>query len=277
MRAHWLVVALLGAVPATKATGACAYRSVNGTVNATGIDDWTFVNTPIWAILRYSGGIASEVEIANHDSAHASYFSGVATGTNQFNAGTGRTGQEVGPGTTVHFPLSIYQSRSSPLQSIEVTWEYCASGGSAHTWSPKPPRTGGHSTPELEAALLAAIKRGDTDAVPQLLQQGASPDAADPRYGYTALMLAARGNAIDAVRALLDAHADPNRRAGDGYTALLFAANCGDAGVGVVQLLLQSGADPHARQKDGFSALGIIRGGSAPQMESVLRRAGVPE
>jgi hypothetical protein len=244
----------------------CSYRSFDGTVKAGGVDSWTYVNTPIWAVLRYSGGLASELEIENHDPAHAIYFSGPATGTNQFNAGNGRTGQEVSPGGKTSFALSLYQSRGSPITSIAVTWEYCAAGASAKAWTPKPNNAGGHSTPELEAALLAAVKRGELDAIMQLLQSGASADATDPRYGYSALMLAARANSLDAVRALLDAHADPNRK-----------ANCGDAGIAVVQLLLQSGADPRARQKDGFTALGIIRGGTAPRMESVLRAAGVPQ
>jgi hypothetical protein len=266
-----LLAILIAALPLVAADD-CQYRSSNGTVNVSGVDIWTYINTPIWAVLRFSGGIASELYVENHDAAHPIYFSGLATGTNQFNAGNGRTGQEVSSGAKFSFPLSIYQSRNHPVTSIDVTWQYCDS----KQWSAKP-KPGGRSTPESEAALLAAIKRGDIDAVIQLLQSGASPDATDPQYGYTALMLAARSSALGIVQALLDAHADPNRKAKDGYTALLFAANCGDAGINVVQLLLQSGADPRARQNDGFSALGIVRGGTAPQMENVLRGAGVPD
>jgi len=90
-------------------------------------------------------------------------------------------------------------------------------------------------------------------------------------------MTAARANSILLTSILLDLHADPNRKATDGYTALLFGANCGDRAVELVKLLLKNGADPRARQNKGFSALGIIKGGTAPQMEAVLRGAGVPD
>ena len=95
----------------------CQYRSFNGTVSLTGVDGWTFTNTPIWAILHFAGGVASEMYVENHDPANAIYFSGVATGSNQYNAASGRTGEQVTPGGALHFPLSIYQSREAPVTS----------------------------------------------------------------------------------------------------------------------------------------------------------------
>jgi len=254
----------------------CHYVATSGIVNATGMDTKTYAETPIWAQLKFADGLASELYVENHDSQNPIYFSGTATGTNQYNAGTGRTGEQVAPGGQTHFQLSIYQSRANPVTQIDVTWQYCASAIARKAWSAKPKQRG-QSTPELEAALLAAIKGADNESAITALQSGASPDANDARYGYTALMLAARKNNFEIVEVLLEAGADPNRKANDGYTALLFSANCGDAGLQVAQTLLKAGADPKARQNRGYSALGIIAGGTAPQMEALLRRSGVPE
>ena len=142
-------------------------------------------------------------------------------------------------------------------------------------WGAKPKLR--RSNPELDAALLIAIKANDADKALQFLEQGASPDAVDPRYGYTALMLAARLNNREIVTALLQSGADVNARAKDGWTALMFSANCGDAGVGIAEMLLKAGADRNARHNDGYSALGILSGSSATQMQSLLRRYGVPQ
>jgi ankyrin repeat protein len=68
-----------------------------------------------------------------------------------------------------------------------------------------------------------------------------------------------------------------NARAKDGWTALMFSANCGDAGIGIAETLLKAGADPKARHNDGYSALGILNGSNATQMQDLLRRNGVPQ
>ncbi|HEX5227421.1 MAG TPA: ankyrin repeat domain-containing protein [Bryobacteraceae bacterium] len=253
----------------------CAYRTVEGTVGSAGPDDRTYIDTPIWAQLIFADGIASQLLVTNFDPKHSIYFSCLATGTNQYNAGNGRTGEQVGPGQTTHYPLSIYQSRSNPVRKIDVTWQYCGDPAAKQAWGAKPKLR--RSNPELDAALLAALKANDADKALQLIQQGAGPDAVDPRYGYTALMLAARVNNREIVAALLQAGADVNARAKDGWTALLFSANCGDAGVSIAETILKAGADPNARHNRGYSALGILSGSSAAQMQSLLRRYGVPQ
>lgn len=253
----------------------CAYRTLDGTVGIAGPDDRTYIETPIWAELVMADGIASQLLITNFDSKHPIYFSGLATGTNQYNAGNGRTGEYVGPGQTTRYPLSIYQSRNNPVRKIDVTWQYCGDPSAKQAWGAKPKLR--RSNPELDAGLLSAIKANDADKALQLLQQGAGPDAVDPRYGYTALMLAARLNSQELVTALLQAGADVNVRARDGWTALMFSANCGDAGVAIAEMLLKAGADPKARHNNGYSALGILSGSNATQMQSLLRRYGVPQ
>jgi hypothetical protein len=253
----------------------CAYRTLDGVAGIIGPDSRTYIETPIWSQLIMADGIASQLLVTNFDPKYPIYFSGLATGTNQYNAGNGRTGEYLGPGQTTRFMLSIYQSRNNPVTKIDVTWQYCGDPSTKQAWGAKPKLR--RSNPALDAALLAAIKANDTDKALQLLEQGASPDAVDPAYGYTALMLAARINSRELVGVLLQSGADVNIRAKDGWTALMFSANCGDAGVGIAETLLTAGADAKARHNDGFSALGILSGSGATQMQSLLRRYGVPQ
>jgi hypothetical protein len=253
----------------------CALRTLDGSVGIAGPDDRTYIETPIWSQLIMADGIASQLLVTNFDSKHPIYFSGLATGTNQYNASNGHTGEYVGPGQTIRHMLSIYQSRNNPVTRIDVTWQYCGDPPAKQAWGAKPKLR--RFNPELDAALLSAIKANDAEKALLLLQQGASPDAIDPRYGYTALMLAARVNSLEIATALLQAGADANARANDGWTALMFSANCGDAGVSIAEMILKAGADPKARHNKGYSALGILSGSSATQMQSLLRRYGVPE
>ena len=50
-------------------------------------------------------------------------------------------------------------------------------------------------------------------------------------------MLGARSNQLEIVKALVKAGAGVNRKASDGYTALMFAALCGDRGVETARFL----------------------------------------
>ena len=92
--------------------------------------------------------------------------------------------------------------------------------------------------------LLDAARRGDTDAVRALLQAGADPNLAQGD-GLTALHLAAREGHLEIVDALIGAGAETAAvtRIGD-YTPLHLAGGAGQAGV--VGALLGAGADPGA-------------------------------
>jgi ankyrin repeat protein len=75
-----------------------------------------------------------------------------------------------------------------------------------------------------------------------------------PKGGWTALMYAARENAIDAVAAMADAHVDLNARsATEGTTALQLAVI--NAHYDLARLLLDKGADPNVVDSSGMSAL----------------------
>lgn len=72
---------------------------------------------------------------------------------------------------------------------------------------------------------------------------------------YAPLHLAARENADDAARVLLQAGADPNVRDKDGSTPLHLAAMTDSAAAALV--LLDNGADANARNDDGSTPLAV--------------------
>ncbi|MGQ0674777.1 MAG: ankyrin repeat domain-containing protein [Rhodospirillales bacterium] len=100
---------------------------------------------------------------------------------------------------------------------------------------------------ELEArdagggsALYRAAEADVPGLVALLLARGANPDALNPGDGNTAVMMASNRGAIEAVRMLIAAGADVNRRAKDGWTALEAAEMIGDDAI--MDLLKQAGA-----------------------------------
>jgi hypothetical protein len=88
-----------------------------------------------------------------------------------------------------------------------------------------------------------------------LIAKGAVIDAAD-ESGWTALMYAAYFDSYDseAVRLLLEAHADPNRVSMHGDTALMMAAYYGYLN----ESLLDKGAEINAQNADGVTALMLL-------------------
>jgi ankyrin repeat protein len=74
-----------------------------------------------------------------------------------------------------------------------------------------------------------------------------------PRGGWTALMFAARQNAVDAAAALADAKADLNATDPDGTTALHLAIL--NVHYDLATMLLRKGADPNVGDNSGMTAL----------------------
>jgi hypothetical protein len=76
---------------------------------------------------------------------------------------------------------------------------------------------------EPEEHLFKAARHGDVAGIERAIAEGARINAEAPVDGRTALFRAAAFGHVDAVRALLKAGADPERRAGNDQTALLLA------------------------------------------------------
>jgi len=149
----------------------------------------------------------------------------------------------------------------------------------------------GGAEPTLPLAIAAA--RNAAGLVQTLLRERHDPDERDPR-GLTPLMWAARAGAVDAMRALLDAGADPAARdLTNGWTPLFHAIHTRQPGAvrllldrgvnpnrwarmlsplamaaadpdpAIVQLLLAHGADVNARGLGGSTALSVAVSGGA--------------
>ena len=102
-------------------------------------------------------------------------------------------------------------------------------------------------------ALYAAAANADPSMTVKLLAAGADPNA-HLLSGETPLMDAARRGNLATLRALLSGGANPNaREANAGQTALMWATP--EHHTAVVEELVRHGADVHARSKNGFTAL----------------------
>jgi ankyrin repeat protein len=108
------------------------------------------------------------------------------------------------------------------------------------------------ATDELDAQLLEAAQRNDTADVRELLAAGADPNAraAD---GSTPMIYAAHFAAIDSVQALLDANADPNVTNRYGIAPMHEAALRADAGL--LRLLIEAGAEVDQALPEGETPL----------------------
>ncbi|MDI3406173.1 ankyrin repeat domain-containing protein [Streptomyces cavernicola] len=107
-------------------------------------------------------------------------------------------------------------------------------------------------TIEQDRALLAAAAQGDAAAVRAALDAGAQPDARDAQ-GRTALLLAASADHVDAARALVAAGADPNAQDARDDSPWLVTGVTGS--VEMMRLLLPAGADLTLRNRFGGIAL----------------------
>ncbi len=102
--------------------------------------------------------------------------------------------------------------------------------------------------------LLTAAKNGHTKLVKLLLEKGAKVDVGDD-YGYTPLYYSIWSEDEEAVRMLIAAGADVNRRVNeeDEYNAFFYAVWMGDAGI--VKALIDAGANVNYKDKGGRTPL----------------------
>src|SRR5262245_57765452 len=106
---------------------------------------------------------------------------------------------------------------------------------------------------DLTDELFQAALRGDSEAVRDLVKQGADVNAVDIEDGDSPIHRAAGAGHVAAIRALIAAGADVNKADGiQGATPLLFALAFGHAEA-VIELL-QHGADPYVEDGAGRNA-----------------------
>ena len=116
--------------------------------------------------------------------------------------------------------------------------------------------------------VVAAVKSGRADVVRSLLDQGADPDRRQGD-GATALHYAAHRDDLEAARMLIEAGADAGAANDFGATAIWLAAGNGSAAM--VRLLLDAGADPNAALTMGETPLmTAARGGDLETVELLL-------
>lgn len=120
----------------------------------------------------------------------------------------------------------------------------------------------------LEHPILNAARTGTGEAVVAAL--GADPASRDfrTRVGSTPLHLAAANADPGALKALIDAGADPTARDHDGMTPLHVAAYSQNARH--AQLLLEAGADPYALTASGRDPTSVARKAMAYEVAGVI-------
>ncbi len=104
---------------------------------------------------------------------------------------------------------------------------------------------------DMTPLMVAAYKDRATSAR-LLLQAGANPNAANFRFGTTALMLATIRDHHEVVQELIQGGADINARNKTGFTALMLAARKGHTRI--FNMLRQAGANPFLRDSAGKTA-----------------------
>lgn len=106
--------------------------------------------------------------------------------------------------------------------------------------------------PSLDRQLLEAAAAGDVGKVRDCLQRGARVDARDTAQ-RTALLLATRGNHLEAARALIDAGADVNAKDAIQDSPYLYAG--AEGRLDILRLTLAHGADVRSTNRYGGTAL----------------------
>jgi ankyrin repeat protein len=118
--------------------------------------------------------------------------------------------------------------------------------------------------PHLDQALIDEAASGDSDAVRQLLDQGADVHASDAN-GVTALIAAAYKNHLGVAQLLVEAGADVSVQDRSQQSAFLIATS--DGYLKLLQLTLAAGADVH--RTDSYNGTGLIRAADRGHVEII--------
>ncbi|KAK1797468.1 hypothetical protein P4O66_008327 [Electrophorus voltai] len=116
-------------------------------------------------------------------------------------------------------------------------------------------------------ALHLAAKEGHMDLVQELLDRGATVDAATKK-GNTALHIASLAGQGEVVKVLIKRGADINAQSQNGFTPLYMAAQ--ENHLDVVRYLLENGGNQSTATEDGFTPLAIALQQGHNQVVSIL-------
>ncbi len=120
--------------------------------------------------------------------------------------------------------------------------------------------------------LLGKVRENDSDAVKQLIAEGADVNMQDDMMGYTPLILSVYEGNQEMAGLLLSKGADINQQEQrTGYTPLMLALNSNKAEL--ARFLIDKGADIHIKAKDGSNAL-ILACGVSPELSKLLLSKG---
>jgi hypothetical protein len=125
--------------------------------------------------------------------------------------------------------------------------------------------------PAPAAAARSRLAAGDVQKSPSSEDRAEPPGAAAPNSdpGRTLLAAAAQNDALQAVRDALAQGAQVNAARPDGRTALMLAAERGDAAL--IRLLLDAGADPQRLDREGLNAADWARRSGQTQVLPLLQ------
>ena len=119
-------------------------------------------------------------------------------------------------------------------------------------------------------SLRDAARKGDTDLIEKLLENGADIEEAEGKFNDTPLHLAALEGNTSAVECLLDRGANIEAKDKIGRTALILAASIGHKST--VEFLLDRGANIEAKGQYDYTALiEAARCGHTPTVECLLK------
>jgi len=119
--------------------------------------------------------------------------------------------------------------------------------------------------------LIEAVRKGNAQAVRELLDRHADPNAVEPD-GATALMWAAHNDNPEITSLLIKAGADVRKANRYGYTALALACTGGDAAL--IEMILKAGADANSALPEGETALMAAARTGKPDAVAALIRHG---
>jgi ankyrin repeat protein len=118
--------------------------------------------------------------------------------------------------------------------------------------------------------------RHDVATLSSLLTFGVPANEEIPTFTFPlpTFFMAARDGQIDAMRAFVEKGVDPARKAGRGWTALMFAASAQRSSIGTLQFLLDHGAEVNATDDDGRTALDWALTRGETNVSAFLRKVG---